>query len=77
MFSNEAAARIDKHRNGFSRRSFSRDVSGDTTINGKWGVSLVLNMSRYLSAVSVSRKLRLMMSSATSSEKDNLLRPPG
>jgi len=71
MFSNEAEARIAKHRNGFSWRSSLIDTSGGTTTNGKCGVILVLNVFRYLSAVSMSRKSRLMMSSSTASPSAN------
>lgn len=75
MFSYEADARIAKHRNGFSLRSCWTDTSRDTTTNGKCGVSLVLNIVRYLSAVSVSRKSRLMMSSSGASPSiDDVLR---
>lgn len=71
MFSYEADARIARHRNGFSWRSCLIDTSGGTTTNGKCGVSFVLNVFRYLSAVCMSRKPRLMMSSSAASPLTN------
>ena len=74
MFSYEADARIARHRNGFSWRSCLKDTSGGTTTNGKCGVSLVLNVLRYLSAVSTSRKCRSMISSGAASSDNDVLR---
>lgn len=75
IFSYEADARIARHRNGFSWRSCLTDTSGGTTTNGKCGVILVLNAVRYLSAVFMSSKSRLMISSgATSPSTKDVLR---
>lgn len=71
IFSYEADARIARHRNGFSWRSCLTDTSGGTTTNGKCGVILVLNAVRYLSAVFMSSKSRLMMSSGAASPSTN------
>ena len=64
MLSYAADARIARLRNGFSWWSCVIDVEGATTTNGKCGVILVLNVFSKVSAVSIVRKPRLIMSSA-------------